>query len=175
MAAMDFSLRGPKATAPKGPAESEARAPLALGRRNVAIFSNKDSIRAFLVRKVKPLTDAKDCAYVEDPPVEEIGKFQIVIFHAAPGVREQLTRIVRGLKAQRNPLLCGIGERSRYWQFPKGSYSKMLWFCLEGDRFDEAAADIPPEGRPTAEGPWLHNITDLPRIVAKKLEELQYG
>ena len=161
-------------SAPPPPPEPDA---LPKRPRKVASYCFSDEAKAFLAQHVEPLTAATDCNYAVDPPPDEIGAYQIVIFEAIPGAASQLNQLARARKTKsgKNDLLCLIGMRKRYSQYPRGSYSNLLYFCVKGNDFNHREPDLPPEGLPTGEGPTLFSVPDLPAVVRNKLDDLRYA
>ena len=163
----------PPGAPPAAPSPEPEAAPKR--QRNVAAYCFSEEARAFLARHVIPLTSAGDSRYVPAPPSKEIAAYQVVIFEAVPGATAQLNQLARARKSLsgKNDILCLIGMRKRYSQYPRGAYSNLLYFCVEGSDYSRRQPDLPPEGQPTAEGPTLFSVGDLPAVVKKKLDALR--
>lgn len=140
--------------------------------------------REFLVRMrtlLRTLTDGDRFQYVENPRLQGALKCSVLVMDVRPEVDarmhssyDQVLRIKKG-QGKGDDMLCVVGPRAKYVEYPRGTYPKLLYVVVENDNFEHAEPDLPEEGQGTMEGPTLLNLASLPGLVKKRLEDLYYG
>ena len=150
---------------------------VASGKR-VVIVTMSNEIRLHLSEHLQPLVEAKGYSYDDHPNINSAVSSQIIVLDGRPDVDAKLhgkyDKILRIKKAmgKNDDITCVIGPRNRYKKYPRGTYPRLYYFCVEANNMDHREPDLTPEGQPTIEGPTLYNIADLPEAIAARISDL---
>ncbi|HRU05870.1 MAG TPA: hypothetical protein P5137_08855 [Candidatus Brocadiia bacterium] len=174
-------LGGGAATTP-APTRPQPAAPAKPRRRQrmIAVFTLDDAFKNFMAATLKPLTQPDDCEYFDNPPLDVAIKCQIIVFDISPEVDakmhhryDQILRVKKSM-SKMDDILAVVGPRAKYVAYPRGTYPKLRYFCVENSDYTQLSAGLPKGGQETQEGPTLHNLADLKDIAAKKMEDLKF-
>jgi len=147
-------------------------------RKAVALISPSHEIRRFLAERLKPAVEALGFEYIDEPDFDDAVGAMVIILDGQPATDARLhsryDKILRIKKAMRkaDDIICVFGPREFYRKYPRGTYSKVLYFCLEKGGPDARHPDLSPAGRETIEGPTLFNFADLPVTLPQRIEWL---
>ena len=162
------------------------RMPRAPGSRpkrmwTVAVMSLDRAFIGRVDKAIEPLTEDGQYRYVRNPSVHAALNCHIIILDVRPLVDARLhhkyDQVLRIKKSQSKTdhMFCAVGPRQKHTEYSRGTYPKLMYFCLEDDDFDQREPDLPPEGKPTIEGPTLFSLEQLAAVVKRKLQDLYYG
>lgn len=147
----------------------------------VGVMSADPVFLAHMRRMLGPLADGDRYKYVENPQLQGALRCSVLVMDVRPLVdarmHHQYDQVLRVKKSQGKggDMLCVVGPREKYVEYPRGTYPKLLYFVIENDDFEHHEPDLPEEGHCTMEGPTLLNLSSAVTIVRKRLEDLYYG
>jgi len=158
--------------------DAAVRGELARSQNLVVVLTLNDEFLAWLDENLKPVVEKAGFGYLTRPKFGEVTDARVLIMDVTPKtdarLHSQYDKIVRIKKSLRktSDILCVFGPREHYKRYPRGTYPKLMYFCIEETDLLYPEPDLTPEGSETLEGPTLYNFPDLPEVIGRKLAEI---
>ena len=139
----------------------------------ITIFSELDQ---YLTTNLKPVVKAGGFTYDDRPSIDMATESRIVIMDATPDtdakMHSKYDKIIRMKKAlgKTHDVACVIAPRENFKKYPRGTYPKLLYFCVQEDDLNHRDPDLPPEGMDTIVGPRLYNFCDITDVISATIK-----